>query len=152
MEYVTFKNLSYMSFRVWDIFICILKRPLPRTLSGDAQPMKWAMRLRVVLNLAQALEYCTSRGRSLYHDLNAYRILFDGVSKLLHDFLCNGYFFFGIFPYPFLKTCRIVLPDFLALAWWKIAEMGKVIVQILHLLLQSIWELVNLVFSLFSFT
>ncbi|XP_021767056.1 probable serine/threonine-protein kinase BSK3 [Chenopodium quinoa] len=44
----------------------------------DAQPMKWAMRLRVVLHLAQALEYCTSRGRSLYHDLNAYRILFDG--------------------------------------------------------------------------
>lgn len=44
----------------------------------DTQPMKWAMRLRVVLHLAQALEYCTSRGRSLYHDLNAYRILFDG--------------------------------------------------------------------------
>ncbi|GAB4861783.1 Serine/threonine-protein kinase bsk3 [Ancistrocladus abbreviatus] len=44
----------------------------------DTQPMKWAMRLRVVLHLAQALEYCTSRGRALYHDLNAYRILFDG--------------------------------------------------------------------------
>ncbi|XP_059456715.1 serine/threonine-protein kinase BSK3-like [Corylus avellana] len=43
----------------------------------DAQPMKWAMRLRVVLHLAQALEYCTSKGRALYHDLNAYRILFD---------------------------------------------------------------------------
>ncbi|XP_074263312.1 serine/threonine-protein kinase BSK3-like [Silene latifolia] len=47
----------------------------------DAQPMKWAMRLRVVLHLAQALEYCTSRGRALYHDLNAYRILFDGDSN-----------------------------------------------------------------------
>ncbi|KAM7276115.1 hypothetical protein ACFE04_017981 [Oxalis oulophora] len=44
----------------------------------DAHPMKWAMRLRVVLHLAQALEYCTSKGRALYHDLNAYRVLFDG--------------------------------------------------------------------------
>ncbi|KAJ8899777.1 hypothetical protein K2173_019477 [Erythroxylum novogranatense] len=43
----------------------------------ESQPMKWAMRLRVALYLAQALEYCSSRGRSLYHDLNAYRILFD---------------------------------------------------------------------------
>lgn len=43
----------------------------------DTQPMKWAMRLRVVLHLAQALEYCTSKGHALYHDLNAYRVLFD---------------------------------------------------------------------------
>ncbi|BAT97933.1 serine/threonine-protein kinase [Vigna angularis] len=43
----------------------------------ETQPMKWAMRLRVVLHLAQALEYCTSKGRALYHDLNAYRVLFD---------------------------------------------------------------------------
>ncbi|XVE64844.1 hypothetical protein DITRI_Ditri07aG0134700 [Diplodiscus trichospermus] len=43
----------------------------------EAEPMKWAMRLRVALHLAQALEYCTSKGRALYHDLNAYRILFD---------------------------------------------------------------------------
>lgn len=43
----------------------------------EAQPMKWAMRLRVALYLAQALEYCSSRGRALYHDLNAYRVLFD---------------------------------------------------------------------------
>ncbi|MQL95825.1 hypothetical protein Taro_028495 [Colocasia esculenta] len=43
----------------------------------DAQPMKWAMRIRVALHLAQALEYCSSRGRALYHDLNAYRVLFD---------------------------------------------------------------------------
>lgn len=42
--------------------------------------MKWAMRLRVALHLAQALEYCTSKGRALYHDLNAYRIVFDDVS------------------------------------------------------------------------
>ncbi|PON80920.1 Methyl esterase [Trema orientale] len=43
----------------------------------DTQPMKWAMRLRVALYLAQALEYCSGRGRALYHDLNAYRVLFD---------------------------------------------------------------------------
>lgn len=39
--------------------------------------MQWAMRLRVALHLAQALEYCSSKGRALYHDLNAYRVLFD---------------------------------------------------------------------------
>ncbi|CAI0414408.1 unnamed protein product [Linum tenue] len=43
----------------------------------ETQPMKWAMRLRVAFYLAQALEYCTSKGRALYHDLNAYRIVFD---------------------------------------------------------------------------
>ncbi|KAH6762027.1 kinase with tetratricopeptide repeat domain-containing protein [Perilla frutescens var. hirtella] len=43
----------------------------------ENQPMKWAMRLRVSLYLAQALDYCSSRGRALYHDLNAYRVLFD---------------------------------------------------------------------------
>ncbi|WCJ22808.1 Protein kinase protein with tetratricopeptide repeat domain [Euphorbia peplus] len=43
----------------------------------EKQPMKWAMRLRVTLHVAQALEYCTSKGRALYHDLNAYRVLFD---------------------------------------------------------------------------
>lgn len=45
--------------------------------------MKWAMRLRVALHLAQALEYCTGKGRALYHDLNAYRIVFDDVRMLL---------------------------------------------------------------------
>ncbi|OEL29780.1 putative serine/threonine-protein kinase [Dichanthelium oligosanthes] len=45
--------------------------------NGESQAMKWPMRLRVVLYLAEALEYCTSRGRALYHDLNAYRVLFD---------------------------------------------------------------------------
>ena len=49
-------------------------------LLGEKQPMKWAMRLRVALHLAQALEYCSSKGRALYHDLNAYRILFDQVN------------------------------------------------------------------------
>ncbi|KAG5554042.1 hypothetical protein RHGRI_011793 [Rhododendron griersonianum] len=43
----------------------------------DTKPVKWAMRLRVALYLAQALEYCRSKGRAMYHDLNAYRVLFD---------------------------------------------------------------------------
>ncbi|KAH0909423.1 hypothetical protein HID58_032744 [Brassica napus] len=47
----------------------------------ESQPMKWAMRLRVALHIAQALEYCTGKGRSLYHDLNAYRVLFDDDSN-----------------------------------------------------------------------
>jgi BR-signaling kinase len=45
--------------------------------------MKWAMRLRVALHLAQALEYCTSKGRALYHDLNTYIVLFDDVNSFL---------------------------------------------------------------------
>ncbi|KAL9252635.1 Serine/threonine-protein kinase BSK1-like protein [Drosera capensis] len=43
----------------------------------ENQTIEWPMRLRVALYIAEALEYCTSEGRSLYHDLNAYRILFD---------------------------------------------------------------------------
>ncbi|XP_062114188.1 serine/threonine-protein kinase BSK5-like [Humulus lupulus] len=43
----------------------------------DAQPVKWAMRLRVALHLTQTLEYCSSKGLALYHDLNAYGVLFD---------------------------------------------------------------------------
>ncbi|CAI9106886.1 OLC1v1006129C2 [Oldenlandia corymbosa var. corymbosa] len=43
----------------------------------ETQPLKWSMRLRVALYVAQALDYCSSRGLALYHDLNAYRILFD---------------------------------------------------------------------------
>ncbi|KAF5747599.1 serine/threonine-protein kinase [Tripterygium wilfordii] len=43
----------------------------------ENEPMKWAMRLRVALYLAQALEYYSSKGRAIYHDLNAYRVLFD---------------------------------------------------------------------------
>lgn len=37
------------------------------------------MRLRVALYIAEALVYCSTEGRPLYHDLNAYRVLFDEV-------------------------------------------------------------------------
>ncbi|KAJ3680762.1 hypothetical protein LUZ60_015251 [Juncus effusus] len=43
----------------------------------DLQPLNWAMRIRVALYLSLALDYCSSKGRALYHDLNAYRVLFD---------------------------------------------------------------------------
>ncbi|CAN1192599.1 Serine/threonine-protein kinase BSK1 [Linum perenne] len=45
--------------------------------SGENQTIEWSMRLRVALYIAEALDYCCSEGRSLYHDLNAYRVLFD---------------------------------------------------------------------------
>lgn len=45
--------------------------------AGDTQPLQWGMRIRVALFLGQALDYCSSRGRALYHDLNAYRVLFN---------------------------------------------------------------------------
>lgn len=43
----------------------------------ENQTIEWAMRLRVALNIAEALDYCNKEGRPLYHDLNAYRVLFD---------------------------------------------------------------------------
>lgn len=46
---------------------------------GEKQPMQWAMRLRVALYIAQALDNCANNGLRLYHDLNAYRVLFDQV-------------------------------------------------------------------------
>ncbi|XP_073147932.1 serine/threonine-protein kinase BSK5-like [Henckelia pumila] len=50
----------------------------------ENKPLKWSMRLRVALYIAQAVDYCSLRGRALYHDLNAYRVLFDqnGSPKL----------------------------------------------------------------------
>lgn len=47
--------------------------------TGENQTIEWAMRLRVALYIAEALDYCSSQGRPLYHDLNAYRVLFDEV-------------------------------------------------------------------------
>ncbi|TVU31846.1 hypothetical protein EJB05_23548, partial [Eragrostis curvula] len=43
----------------------------------ENQSIEWAMRLRVACYISEALEYCSTKGRSLYHDLNAYRVLFD---------------------------------------------------------------------------
>lgn len=43
----------------------------------DKQPLPWEMRLRVAYFIAQALDHCNTENRKIYHDLNAYRILFD---------------------------------------------------------------------------
>ncbi|KAJ0969766.1 hypothetical protein J5N97_022643 [Dioscorea zingiberensis] len=43
----------------------------------ESQTIEWTMRLRVAFYIAEALEYCSNEGRPLYHDLNAYRVLFD---------------------------------------------------------------------------
>ena len=43
------------------------------------QTIEWAIRLTVALNIAKALDHCSSEGRPLYHDLNAYMVLFDEV-------------------------------------------------------------------------
>lgn len=51
-------------------------------LTGENQTIEWAMRLRVALSIAEALDYCSTEGRPLYHDLNAYRVLFDEVIDL----------------------------------------------------------------------
>jgi hypothetical protein len=61
----------------------MLNQSINHLISGENQTIEWAMRLRVALYIAQALHYCTSEGRPLYHDLNAYRVLFDEVFTLL---------------------------------------------------------------------
>ncbi|ESQ39806.1 hypothetical protein EUTSA_v10000867mg [Eutrema salsugineum] len=43
----------------------------------EKQPLPWEMRVRIADYIAQALDYCNNENRKIYHDLNAYRILFD---------------------------------------------------------------------------
>lgn len=43
----------------------------------DKQPLQWEMRVRVAYYIAQALDHCNLENRRIYHDLNAYRVLFD---------------------------------------------------------------------------
>ncbi|KAE9448647.1 hypothetical protein C3L33_19459, partial [Rhododendron williamsianum] len=61
------RRFQFCLIKLWYLFL----------LSGDKQTIEWAMRLRVALNMAEALDYCSSEGLPLYHDLNAYRVLFD---------------------------------------------------------------------------
>lgn len=84
--------------------------------------MKWVMRLRVALHLAQALEYCTSKGRALYHDLNAYRVVFDDVSILTYNSQSPFFFFQKLFNLGidlsfslFILFLRMATQDFHAL-------------------------------------
>jgi len=55
------------------------------------------MRVRVALYVAEALDYCSSEGRPLYHDLNAYRVLFDEVE--FFDLLRSLTFFYYCYIY-----------------------------------------------------
>ncbi|CAL0313677.1 unnamed protein product [Lupinus luteus] len=43
----------------------------------EKQPLPWEMRVRVGYHVAEALSHCSMLNRKLYHDLNAYRVLFD---------------------------------------------------------------------------
>ncbi|KAI4371881.1 hypothetical protein MLD38_010178 [Melastoma candidum] len=43
----------------------------------EKQPLPWEMRVRVAYYIAQALDHCNAENRKIYHDLNAYRVLFD---------------------------------------------------------------------------
>ncbi|KAM2472671.1 hypothetical protein PS1_005586 [Malus domestica] len=47
------------------------------SVGGENQTIEWAIRLTVALNIAKALDHCSSECRPLYHDLNAYMDLFD---------------------------------------------------------------------------
>ncbi|XP_047338474.1 serine/threonine-protein kinase BSK6-like [Impatiens glandulifera] len=49
----------------------------------ETSSMKWPMRLRVAFCLAQALDYCSSKDRSIYYDLNPNKVLFDKVVLFL---------------------------------------------------------------------
>ncbi|ONI00052.1 hypothetical protein PRUPE_6G065300 [Prunus persica] len=82
----------------------------------ETQPMKWAMRLRVALYVAHALEYCSSKGQALYHDLNAHRVLFDqdgnprlscfGLMKNSKD--GKRFTNLAFTPAEFLRTGRVI--------------------------------------------
>ncbi|KAI3905102.1 hypothetical protein MKX01_017348 [Papaver californicum] len=83
----------------------------------DKQPLPWEMRLRVVNYIAQALDHCNTENRKIYHDLNAYRVLFDedgdprlssfGLMKNSRDgksFSTN----LAYTPSEFLRTGRVI--------------------------------------------
>ncbi|CAI0454550.1 unnamed protein product [Linum tenue] len=43
----------------------------------EKQPLPWEMRVRIAYYIAQVLDHCDTQDRKIYHDLNAYRVLFD---------------------------------------------------------------------------
>ncbi|KAM1245017.1 hypothetical protein ACFX2I_036261 [Malus domestica] len=47
------------------------------SVGGENQTIEWAIQLTVALNIAKALDHCSSECRPLYHDLNAYMDHFD---------------------------------------------------------------------------
>lgn len=77
-------HISYWEFPFFSLGNCSF-------LIGENQTIEWAMRLRVALYIAEALDYCSTEGRPLYHDLNAYRVLFDEVLPSQIHFCFNFY-------------------------------------------------------------
>jgi len=68
------------------------------------------MRLRVAYYIAEALEYCSTEGRPMYHDLNAYRVLFDEVTiTLIFLFFLRAMELYGELPIDYsiikLRKC-----------------------------------------------
>lgn len=43
----------------------------------EKQLLPWEMRVRVAYHIAEALDHCNAENKKIYHDLNAYRVLFD---------------------------------------------------------------------------
>ncbi|KAL3643380.1 Serine/threonine-protein kinase bsk1 [Castilleja foliolosa] len=74
-----FAVIAVMEMRdCWLQSLCLMTLLLSiYSTQWEKQTIEWAMRLRVALYIAKALEFCSSAGRLLYHDLNAYRVLFD---------------------------------------------------------------------------
>jgi len=68
--------------------------------------------MRVAYYIAQALDHCDAENRKIYHDLNAYRVLFDEVCTsllklmvhidVLETLLFCGY---SIMHHPFGRLC-----------------------------------------------
>lgn len=96
--------------------------------TGENQTMEWAMRLRVALYVAQALEYCRDSGHELYHDLNPCRVLFDEVT-LLRKWLRLLFFFLSNRSFVFFFVCLFVTqngdPRLSCFGWIKDSKDGK---------------------------
>ncbi|KAE9463012.1 hypothetical protein C3L33_05080, partial [Rhododendron williamsianum] len=74
-EYMPHDTLSKHLFHCMTpnrFLLCLLYKAL-----WDKQPLPWEMRVRVAYHIAQALDHCNAENRKIYHDLNAYRVLFD---------------------------------------------------------------------------
>lgn len=112
---------------------------------GEKQTIEWAMRLRVALYISEALEYCSNEGRPLYHDLNAYRVLFDEV-MLLSINLALMWSMFWVNNRNLIGLFRMEILGFHVLGWWKIVGMGRVIALILPTHPLNIWKMVHFCF------
>ncbi|CAB4279248.1 unnamed protein product [Prunus armeniaca] len=68
----------------------------------DKKPLPWEMRVRVAYYIAQALDHCNIENRKIYHDLNAYRVLFD--ESRWKSYSTN----LAYTPPEFLRTGRVI--------------------------------------------